>query len=272
MNVSNVELVTTNNIMSNKHFLHEKRKNSGFHIAIIGIDGSGKSSCYSNVLERVSQRKVAVIGDEVFISQKGKLIKPGVRYLNLKLFLSKRVKNIKNRTLYKILKLTELILRVKVQDKVVKKYQPELILTDGSPLINTLAWGNFYLPDIYSKKLCSEVLGYMIGKNIPWSRKYFLIKKIPEIFLINFLRVKFQNPDIVFFLKVSPEVSLQRITMRSKEKQAHENKEFLQGLQQAYKIVCDILKKNTEINNIDTDNKTLEEVSNIISNRIYENH
>ncbi|GAG69845.1 unnamed protein product, partial [marine sediment metagenome] len=87
MNVSNVELVTSNNIMSNKHLLHEKRKNSGFHIAIIGIDGSGKSSCYSNVLKRVSQRKVAAIGDEVFISQKGKLIKPRVRYLNLKLFL-----------------------------------------------------------------------------------------------------------------------------------------------------------------------------------------
>ncbi|GAH76952.1 unnamed protein product, partial [marine sediment metagenome] len=32
MNVSNVELVTSNNIMSNKHLLHEKRKNSGFHI------------------------------------------------------------------------------------------------------------------------------------------------------------------------------------------------------------------------------------------------
>jgi ABC-type dipeptide/oligopeptide/nickel transport system ATPase component len=258
--------------MSNKNLLHENRGNNGLHIAIIGIDGSGKSSCYSNVLERVSQRKVAGIGDEVFISQKGKLIKPRMGYLNLKLFLGKRVKNIRNRTLYKILKLTELILRVKVQARVVKKYHPELILTDGSPLINTLAWGNYYLSDVYSEKLCSEVSGYMIGKNIPWSRKYFLIKKIPEIFLINFLRVKFQNPDVVFFLKVSPEVSLKRITVRSKKKQVHENIEFLQGLQQAYGIVCDVLKKNTEINSIDTDNKTIEEVTSIIRDRIYENN
>ncbi|GAI17485.1 unnamed protein product, partial [marine sediment metagenome] len=125
---------------------------------------------------------------------------------------------------------------------------------------------------VYKKKYHTERWSYLDLYNFTHKVAAFLIKKIPEIFLINFLRVKFQNPDIVFFLKVSPEVSLQRITIRSKEKQAHENKEFLQGLQQAYKIVCDILKKNTEINNIDTDNKTLEEVSNIISNRIYENH
>lgn len=267
-----MNLLLQRDFMFNSHLLRQKKENNGLYIAIIGIDGSGKSSCYKMVLKRISQKKIAAVGDEVFISQGGKLIKPNVRYLNLKHFLSKRVKNIKNRTLYKILKLFELILRVKVQDKVVNKYQPQLFLTDGSPLINTLAWGNFYLSEIYSKKLCVDVSDYMIGNNIPWSRKYFLLKKIPEVFLINLFRIKFQKPDIVFFLKVSPEVSLQRIIKRNKERQTHETKEFLHGLQQAYNLVCDILKNNTEINTIDTDNKTLEEVVNIISNQIYENH
>ena len=107
-------------------------------IAIIGVDGSGKSSCFKGVLKELSKKKFGGIGDGVFISEKGKLSKPTIKYLKIKTFLGGKVKNVKNRTLYKILKFTELTLRVKLHDEIEKQYKPEIILTDGVPLINTI--------------------------------------------------------------------------------------------------------------------------------------
>ena len=44
------------------------------HIAVIGVDGSGKSSCYEGLLKKFSdQYKVAGIGDQVVVQINGKM-------------------------------------------------------------------------------------------------------------------------------------------------------------------------------------------------------
>jgi len=233
---------------------------NSLRIAVIGIDGSGKSSCFSGVLERLSKKSLGGIGDEIFVFQKGKPLKPEIRYLKLKTLLGKKAKNVRNRTLYKALKFTELFLRVKLHDEMEKRYKPEIILTDGVPLINTLGWGSFYKPDIFAEDVCRDAVKYMTRVKIPPSRRGFYLKHSPEILLVNMLGIRFQKPDIVFLLKVAPDLAVKRVSGRGKELQVHETETFLGKLQEAYQLVCEILSEDTTIYTIDTNEKTLEQV------------
>ena len=239
-----------------------------FRIAIIGIDGSGKSSCFKGVLKKLSKKKSGGIGGEVFISEKGELSKPKIKYLKIKTFLGKRIKNIENRTLYKLLKFTELILRVKLHDEIEKRYKPEIVLTDGVPLINTLGWGKLYYPDVLNEATCRDAVKYLTKTKIPPSLKGFYLKYLPEIFFVNILGIKFQKPDIVFFLKVAPEVAVNRVGKRGEKRQVHETEIFLSKLQEAYQQVCTILSEDTKIYTIDTNGKTLKQVIDIGGERI----
>ena len=248
------------------------KQEKSLKIAIIGIDGSGKSSCLEGVLRELSKRKVAGIGDDVLVSEKGVLSRPKIGYLQIKSFLGKRVKTIRNRTFYKLAKFSELISRVKIHDAIETKYKPEIILIDGSPLINALGWGSFYHPDFYSEDQGETIMKYMMGEKIPPSRKVFYLKHIPEIFLVNKLGIKFQKPDVVFFLKVSPALAVKRIQMRGDERQIHEKIDFLEGLQKAYELVCNIISKTTRVYTINTDNKNPTEVISIIITEINENN
>jgi len=245
---------------------------NSLRIAVIGIDGSGKSGCFSGILGRLSEKRIGGIGDEAFVFQNGKPLKPEIRYLKLKTLLGKKAKNVGNRTLYKALKFTELILRVKLHDEMEKRYKPEIILTDGVPLINTLGWGSFYKPDIFGEDACREAIKYVTKVKIPASRKGFYLRHSPEILIVNMLGIRFQKPDIVFFLKVAPDVAVKRVGERGKERQVHETEEFLGKLQKAYQLVCEILSENTAIYTVDTNEKTLEQVISAAMERIMHFH
>ena len=237
-------------------------------IAIVGVDGSGKSSCFEGVLEKLPKEKLGGIGDEVLVFQKGEPVKPKIRYLKTKRFLGKKAKNVRNRTLYKALKFTELVLRVKLHDEIERRYKPDIMLTDGTPLINTMGWGSFYKPHIFSEDTCRDVAKYLTGTKIPPFHRGFYRKHLPEILLVNELGVRFQKPDVVFFLKVSPGVAVSRVGGRDKERQVHETEAFLGKLQEAYLLVCKILSEDTRICTIDTDEKTLEQIINEVAVRI----
>ena len=239
---------------------YSSRKGDSLRIAIVGVDGSGKSSCFEGVLEKLPKDELGGIGDEVFIFQKGQPVKPKIRYLKTKRFLGKKAKNVRNRTLYKALKFTELILRVKLHDEIERRYRPDIMLTDGTPLINTMGWGSFYKPHIFNEDKCTDVAKYLTGTKIPPLHRGFYRKHLPEILLVNVLGVRFQKPDLVFFLKVSPAVAMSRVGGRGKGLQVHETETFLGKLQEAYLLVCKILSEDTRIYIIDTDEKTLEQV------------
>ena len=250
------------------NYSNKKARPDTLRIAIIGVDGSGKSSCFKGVLKKISKRNLGGIGDGIFVFKKGKLLRPKVKHIKIKTFLGEKAKFVKNRILYKILKLTELILRVKIQDEIERKYRLGTILTDGAPLINTIGWGNFYHTDIFSETICRDVIGYLTRTKIPLSRKLFFLKNAPEILLVNLLGIKFQKPDIVFFLEIAPEIAISRVEKRDKKQQVHETKIFLNELQEAYQLVCKILKADTKIYSIDTSKKTLNQVIDTVIGKI----
>lgn len=221
---------------------------ASFYIAIIGIDGSGKSSCFEGLLDTLSQNKsVAGIGDKVLVSDnKGKLSVPkDILRVQFKSALGILVKMCKSKFTYEISKLTELVSRSKIHDTILKRYKPEYVITDGSPLINILAWGRYYHPEHFNEKECLNATSYLAGrKKISSNEASYFLKHIPELILINRIyRARLKIPDVIIFLKIDPEEALERIRSRGKEIQVHERKDFLNRLQEAYVFVCKMMRQ-----------------------------
>jgi len=243
------------------------RVNKTVHIAVIGVDGSGKSSCYEGLLRFLAeQHKVGGIGDQVFVTDSNGFLKipNDIILVKIKHRLSRIVKLCKSKYLYQISKMVELIVRSKIYDKITQRYTPQTIITDGTPLINMLGWGRYYHPQYFNEETYIECIEYLTRiKRIPWSEALYYLRKIPELFIINnIFGVGLKIPDVVIFLKVDPEEAINRIAKRGKEVQVHEHKEFLDKLQEAYIFTLDILKNKFDMKviEVDTNKLTQEEV------------
>ncbi len=237
------------------------------HIAVIGVDGSGKSSCYEGLLKLLAQqKKIAGIGDQVFVADNNGFLKipDDIIRIKVKQRLNRAVKLSKKKIIYQIGKMTELIVRSKIYDILTKRYAPHIIISDGAPLINMLGWGRYYHPQYFNKAEYIKIIRYLTRrKRIPWSKTHYYLKNIPELFIINnIFWVGLKIPDIVIFLKVDAQKAIDRIAKRGEKAQAHEHKEFLAKLQEAYAFALNILKDEfaTKVFEIDTNKLTEEEV------------
>jgi len=238
------------------------------HIAIIGIDGSGKSSCHERLLLKIStDKKVAGVGDKVLINASGaELIVPrDIVQVKLKSTLGIIVRMCHGKFLYEISKLSELVLRSKIQDVITGRYKLQYIITDGSALVNILGWGRYFHPQYFNEKMYVELIDYLTGKKkISFLKAFYYAKRIPELVLINRIySARLQVPGLIIFLKVNPDEAIRRILARGKAIQVHEQTQFLSMLQEAYSFVCKLLSANfpVKIIEIDTNGLTEEEVT-----------
>jgi broad-specificity NMP kinase len=245
------------------------------YVAIIGIDGSGKSTCFRETLNRLAGScSIIGIGDRVLMGKKreGILELQGVRRARLKKWLMTTAKDIRNPYLYKTCKLLELVCWSDIQQDLRARYRPDMILGDGSPMINTLGWGIRYRPRFFEHDQCLKAISYLSGARIiPLSQAFFYLRNIREVFLLNTLGLgRFPIPDVVFLLRVSPQVAMERIMARGKKLQVHETAEFLGRLQNAYASVCEILKSDLgrRVYEIQVDKLTIDETVTIIVNDI----
>lgn len=234
------------------------------HIAIIGIDGSGKSTCFRETLKVLSENSsVAGIGDDIWLGVGCRDIvrTDNVRWATPKMLLGKLAKRSKQKTLYQITKFAEVLCRVNVQNALVKRYSPKFLLTDGSPLINTTGWAYFYHPQYFTPRVCTLAMKYLCReKTIPLSRTWFYLRHLPEVLLTSRLNLaKFTCPDLVFFLHVSPDISISRIMVRDEKRQVHETHAFLDNLQKAYEMVCNLVRSEfgSEVHRIAVDDLSI---------------
>jgi len=241
-------------------------------IATIGIDGSGKSTCFHQTTEALAKEfSVAGIGDDVWLGEGGGAIRrsPDVRWATTKGLLGELVKGRKQKTLYQITKFAEMLSRVNVQNAMVRRYRPRYVVTDGSPLINVAGWASFYYPGHFTRGTCIQAMRYLCQvEGIPLAQTAFYLKHLPEVFVTNRLRLaRFTAPDIVFFLHLNPRTSIERILKRGKERQFHETESFLDRLQMAYATVCDIVSAEfgTEVHTVPADDLSLSEMGAVVA-------
>ncbi len=238
------------------------------YISIIGIDGSGKSTWSGQITDYLGENnKVVGVSDEISYKNDGRYRKKII--FKIWKFFWRASKRTKKKIFYKIIKITELTFRMKALKLVVKENPVDIVVSDGAPLINILAWGNIYYPKIFNDDLCTRVFKHLSGieKVKFWDNMYYL-RVAPEIFILNILHIRFFIPDVIIFLEISPKEAIDRINIRGKDLQFHETEDKLSKLQSGYYRVINLLENNFNIEIIkqNVDNLSISDNMKIIKN------
>jgi 1-acyl-sn-glycerol-3-phosphate acyltransferase len=218
-----------------------------FVVAVIGIDGSGKSSL-SHRLAGGSEGESCFIGDHLELLNEGvpcdaqPLIAEEVRK-----WVARRAKRATNIAHYKIPKLAELLLRDRLLADVHRWYRPDRVFMDGSPLLNMTGWAILYHEEAFSEEVCAKAMEILSGQG-GHRKKDPIFRAFPELLALRKLNLTHLHlPDAVIFLDVDPAICIERILTRGEALQAHENIEKLTKLREAYVLVCDVLQQTRPV-------------------------
>ena len=222
-----------------------------FHICVLGIDGSGKSTITAslpaalaaelNVIAAGAGDTFRVVnGEEDYLASKFHSKGFPLAARLSRYFKGKAKKFVDNRKIYPAFKLSQLFFQDVAAQKLVKKYSPDLMVSDGNLLLSTLGRAANYLQPASESEKGSDsrqavgpddlkaVLEYIIDKK-PLPEKTIkvlpVLKKtgIIEIFLRLMGVDKLLLPDMVIFMDIAPERALDRIKNRGKKIDLHEN-------------------------------------------------
>jgi len=238
------------NEMALRHSRKSRKAKSVKSIAVLGIDGSGKSTLSKNVSKLLSDTAcTALVSDKLEFFQNNQL-KPTQPFIteNIRARVSKIAKNAKSLKMYKIPKLAELLLRDILLIEIKKWYHPDIIVLDGSPLLNLTAWAILYKEKFFNENVCLKAIKILSSRDEGIERDDQIYKDFPELSALKKLRLTHLNlPDIVIFLNVEPNTAIDRIDKRGQKKQVHETEEKLTKLRNAYLITCEVVQKELGI-------------------------
>ena len=223
-------------------------------IAVVGIDGCGKSSAWRGALEALAPRvDVVGIGDEVIAGWPGTPAHPrdDLPLSRLTRQVTRAAKRTRFPWGYRQLKMLDLIGRSRMRDHVVGEEQPAVLLTDGDPLVNTLAWSvaRLHRDQLGSDERVLETLDYLAGvRRIPRKRlSYYLCNALPLVIVNRLGLARFALPDVVVYLDLDAATAMERIRGRGRKLQGHETEAALDALDAGYARVCALIERRRDV-------------------------
>jgi thymidylate kinase len=218
-------------------------------LAILGIDGSGKSSLSREVARCLSKHaRACLISDRTEFFEGGEPTQVQPLFTEaLREAIGRRAKSASSLRSYKIPKLTELVLRDHVLGEVKRWYAPHVVVSDGCPLLNIASWVRLYRDPPPEDTVLAGIMGVLSGRDRP-RRSDALYDAFPELLALRRLHVlPLRCPEAVLFLDVDPAVSIERIRGRGETRQVHETEEKLVRLREGYRSVCRVLEREWQI-------------------------
>ncbi|HUU45223.1 MAG TPA: hypothetical protein VM118_05770, partial [Acidobacteriota bacterium] len=219
-------------------------------VAIMGIDGSGKSTLSRTVAERLSHvGLVARIGDQIELLRDGEQL-PMQMFVaeRLREMIGRQAKTAASLKLYKIPKLAELLLRNHLASEIARWYAPVYIVTDGSPLLNILAWSVLYKGSLLDSTACAKAMAVLSGRWREVGRRDPVFAQFPELAFFERLKLgRLTLPRAAVFLDVEPEIACGRILDRGEPTQVHETPESLSRLRDSYRLVLEAAEQHRQV-------------------------
>ncbi|NOR53443.1 MAG: hypothetical protein GQ536_05085 [Candidatus Aminicenantes bacterium] len=241
------ELSESETAKRHRRYKHPK---PAFTYAVLGIDGSGKSTLSRMVSKRLSDVfRVCLVSDnlEFYENENQKELQPLLTE-KVREALGRYAKRAKSLKHYKIPKLAELLLRDHIMGEVQRWYTPDVIVQDGCPLLNLAAWAKLYKEDYFDTNDCSKAIKVLTGKREEITKDYPIFTKFHELAALKRFRLDHMRlPDAVIFLDVAPSHSIQRIKGRGEQRQVHETEEKLARLREGYLLVTHVVEKEFNI-------------------------
>ena len=201
-------------------------------------------------LEVLAERiDVVGIGDEILAGAPGTPLQtfPDLPWSRRVALAGRTAKRTRRAWLYRQLKTLDLIGRSRMRDHVVRREVPAALLTDGDPLVNTVAWssGRLYRAELQGdEERMLDVLRYLAGdRTIPLREMPYYLRHAPQLAAVNRLHLaRFRFPDLVIHLELDGATAMERIRRRGRALQAHESEAALDELEAGYERVCRLLE------------------------------
>ncbi len=218
-------------------------------VALLGIDGSGKSTLSRLLTEDFSRGDSAcLISDELVLYEDGQ---PGdfqpLMIEKLRRWVGAQAKQAGSLARYKIPKLAELLLRDKLLAEARRWYRPRRVFMDGMPLLNLTAWAVLYKGDAVTEETMAKVLRLLSGESdLPKDDPVF--EEFGELSALRKLHLDHMAlPERVIFSDVPPSVCVERIVSRGEARQVHETEEKLSKLREGYLLLCRVLEREFDM-------------------------
>lgn len=225
-------------------------------VAVIGIDGSGKSTVSRSLARDLSDTGVScLVSDRLqfFLDGDEQSVQP-LMLERVRGAIGKYAKSAKSMKSYKIPKLAELILRDRLLDELRRWYAPGLIVQDGSPLLNMTAWATLYRTEPLDDSDYARAMAFMSGERDAIGCNDPLFAQLPELRTLDRLGLThLKLPQVVVFIDCPPATACERIASRGERLQVHETEEKLTRLKAAYHMVCRITSEHRGIPTITID-------------------
>ena len=217
-------------------------------IAVVGIDGCGKSTLSRQLARALSETSnTCLVSDTLEYYEQGRRVSRSTKWPEtFRQWIGARAKRARSLAGYKIPKLIELLLRDIVAQQVERKGDANVIVMDGCPLINLVAFAILYHERRFDAQACTQAMAVLTsdgsrGNDSP-------LERVPELSLLVRLRLnRLRIPDATILLDVEPELALRRIGSRQTQRQVHENESSLSKLRSAYLTVHRILECHTGV-------------------------
>jgi predicted kinase len=215
-------------------------------VAVLGIDGSGKSTLSRRLAVDFSDTgRTALIGDRAELFDRGPVECPEPLVADrLREWMSDMAHRATSLDDYKLPKIAELVTRDRLVGEIVDTFGPRQLFMDGMPLLNLAAWTILYRAEHLDEASCSRILAVLANREGRPARDDPVFEQFPELTRMVALGVdNLRAADAAIFLDVPPGVCMERIEARGKDKQVHETVESLGKLREAYLLVCRVLEK-----------------------------
>ncbi|UCC84550.1 MAG: 1-acyl-sn-glycerol-3-phosphate acyltransferase [Gemmatimonadota bacterium] len=225
-------------------------KKQCFTIAVLGIDGSGKSTLSKRLARELSHSTgVGVISDslELFEDGQPRELQPLLAE-KIREWIGAQAKQARSLVRYKIPKLTELLLRDRMLHETMRWYRTDMIVTDGSPLLNLTGWAILYREQYFSEDFCTKAVRALSSGGETTHAEEPDLRLFPELRYLRRLKLnRMRIPDAVIFVDVDPKVAIGRIETRGERRQVHETEEKLGKLRSAYLMVCRVVERDHQV-------------------------
>ena len=219
-------------------------------IAVLGIDGSGKSTLSRELSKSLSEgRNVALVSDTLDL-YKERQLRPAQPLMteHIREMLGKYAKQAKSLAFYKIPKLTELLIRDYLVREIKRWYHSDIVVFDGSPVLNLTAWASLYKEELFNQSVCRKAIKILTSDDEGIARDDQIYKDFPELSALKTIKLTHLIlPDLVILIDVDPAVARTRIESRGEKQQVHETEEKLTKLRNAYLQVCAVIQSDFNI-------------------------
>jgi thymidylate kinase len=219
-------------------------------IAVVGIDGSGKSTLSEALACALSQNGVTgLVSDDLKVFE-NRIPREAPPFLAEKVRerIGRYSKTSVSLGRYKIPKIAELLLRNHLVREIQKRYRPDGVVQDGSPLLNLVAWAGLYQPGAVDAPTCLKLVLVLSGQatRVPATDPVFGV--FPELAILRRLRLtQLRLPRAVVLLDLDGAVAVERIGKRGGNRQIHETEPKLDALRDGYRLVCGVVRDDLKI-------------------------